>query len=135
MRDEIAPYIGAIVKFSGIIKMFRSTGSINMDNNIIDDTTKQNPHILIRSYNPKSHFMLRYMAFRTLLVDVTVEPIKEINDYGIVNNYIKLDHIWIIYDLRHLGYELNSHTRNHYGKVMKYKRADNSIDYGIYLIE
>lgn len=131
MRNELESYVGRIIKFSGTITDFRNTDSdIDMDNNIIDDAIKYNNSPIAWTYSPNGRHMLRYKSYRTLLTNVTITAIIGMEKY----HSFKIDHIWIIYDLRVIGYELNCYAENLFGKVIKYRRKNGSIDYGIYFI-
>ena len=99
-------------------------------NNIIDDTIKYTDSPISYNYKPQGIHVIRYNSYRTLLTNVTVRAVVGINEYISFN----LDHIWIIYDLRIKGYNLNDYISNFYGQVMKYRRKNGSIDYGIYFI-
>ena len=131
MRNELEKFVGNTILFSGVIKGFKPTDSkIDMDNNIIDDTIKYTNSPISYNYKPQGIHVIRYDSYRTLLTNVTVTAVVGINEYVSFN----LDHIWIIFDLRMIGYNLNDCVLNLYGKVMKYQRKDGSVDYGIYFI-
>ena len=131
MRNALEKFVGNTILFSGTIKDFKLTDpDINMDNNIIDNTIKYTNSPISYNYKPQGIHIIRYNSYRTLLTNVTVSAVVGINEYISFN----LDHIWIIYDLRIKGYNLNDYISNFYGQVMKYRRKNGSIDYGIYFI-